>query len=313
MPAARHLGAVLWTLLGAVLCCPLFAAAQERVDLRPRFTVGEAVRFELVTESRSEAPRELEGLGLSMPSTSLRLTLTMTPTEAGEPGDGATVRLTIDRLVYETDGPEAARFDSTRRPGSPEHDPANNPLHRAFSEFMQHPMTVRMDGQGNVTGIDAAAPGGLVGSSGGGLGGANPGGVVTGAVRQLFGPITTAAPQSGFARVGETWTTRSAMPGMALGGGELVTEHRLVTARRDQAVVGVDGTFRTGAGGLGESDARFKGEMVWDRRAQMIDHYEGRLRMVVRLPGLPGDPGVRGGEPEGVRLDQTMQIRRLAR
>ncbi|TVQ63555.1 MAG: hypothetical protein EA378_01315 [Phycisphaerales bacterium] len=280
------------------------ASAGETVDLRPRFQVGQPVRFELTLRTRTHAPRELQELGMAMPSTELRMTLTMTPTEAGEPGDGAAVRLTIDELQYQTDTPEPVSFDSRQRRGSPPNDPGANPLHAAFAGFMQNPMTVRIDGRGNVTGVDAAAPSGL------GAGG-DPAGAIGGAVRQLFGPIITSAPQSGVARVGERWTTRTSMPGLAVGAGELTTTHHLVSAQRDRANIDVRGEFQTGAGGIGAAESRFNGEMVWDRRAQMIERYEGALDLTVRLPaGLDAAASENAGS---IRLEQSMHIRRLGR
>lgn len=297
-----------------------------QVDLRPHFRAGVPVRFVLDMESSMPGPEEGR--------TEQRLELRLVPTREDEAErtrvgvfvDAARVKLDAGGLKLEADtggapgaqpaktlkpasskpAPKPARSaprTPTAGPEAPQPDGVEKLLQEQLSQALRgmlgEVLTFEVDQSGNVVevaGGEKLAPGspfaGLPELGGGGGGGGMP---PAGAMRWLI----SSAPESGFARTGQTWTTDQTLASTPVGAMRLTMTHELRSVRSGMAEIPFTGQLVPGGGagalGVGNVAAKYrlKGVTKWNVGLGMLDSLD--------LDVFPITDGSKSGEADAGR------------
>ncbi len=314
---------------------PVAAAAQPstgptlpgKIDLRPKFRRGQQTRYTMtidsVTDVKSPQLPELD----QKQEIRQQIDLLMRVVEAGT--DGSTIELVYERVrvSFESDA-FSAEYDSARGPRSkppakrnPKNpkspgntDPGDSPLpgdptgildttdDEFFAQAMQGiagtVLTIELDGAGNILSVSGAGslvPGGGMPAVGGPAGSSW---------------IVSSPGQSGFASVGETWSTTSSLGNTPLGNFKMVTNYTLRSATGGKAVIGISGGIEAGSaadkpgpgGGAQIRDSKYSGTCTWDLGS-------GQLREL-RTSQSATIEGASMGVPMTMRSSTDMTVRR---
>jgi hypothetical protein len=321
----------LWSALCTLLVGP-WAAAQQRsgeIDLRPKFEKGQEIRYqlEMVSSTRNDSaarparpgaapgrpqPKQppsppderLDILDLgAMPERSQSSTtmgLVMRVTEVSPEGI-ATVDMVFESMKFRTTvGEEVFEFDSAapKRPGD------QDPIAMLLIPIVGTRVTLTVDRNGNITqatGGEALAMLGQVisGAPGGGQGAA-----------KLFGPIFSAHPTKGVAKMGESWEHSDRVQTGLLGDFKMTTRHTLRGLQGRDAIVAISGRVEPESeqpreGGFQIQNSSYNGSYVWDTVKGQLSRMESS--MSVRLTGNVGS------QPLDSRNESTVKITRIAR
>jgi hypothetical protein len=222
------------------------------IDLRPKFKVGEDVRFKMTLSSRTRVA------GTASDESSQDMTLRFKPLTS-DPEQGSTLEMTYESLKISMGD---ITFDSSK-PAD-----AGNPIDGVLRSVVGLKMNVVMDANGNVTSVTSAqdnAMGGMLAEQ------------FTGAdvIKGLFGPITAKSLTTGRAKVGESWKTEDSMSG-ALGAMKMAMTHTLESARSGKARILTSGKVvleasATLPGGITIKDSKITGTTRWDLESGMLD------------------------------------------
>jgi hypothetical protein len=283
--------------LVAVLCVTMVAepapttpaSKKGLVNLRPRFELGQEVRFEMDIKSNSSrrgpGMRGDQGMfGEGKKDIGMTVVLKCTGVD---PEEGYALDMTIEKFRFEGSlAGEHIRFDSTR-------PDRNDPMSALFESIVGTTLPVKMDLDGNISGVGG---GPLAGMDGGSL------------LKGAFGSLSTTSKGRGEARVGEAWTNEDVIDG-GLGVIRLKTTNTLKSHARGVATIVSRGTFSldpsSSKAGIRVREGDLSGQTQWDTETGMLESMDWRQKLTVERQG-------RGGEaPSVTSEDVTMKVQRL--
>jgi hypothetical protein len=223
------------------------------IDLRPRFKVGDDVRFKMSMTSRTR------GSGESAEESSQEMTLRFKPVTS-DAEQGTTLEMTYESLKISMGD---ITFDSSKPADS------GNPIDGILRSIVGLKMNVVMDANGNVTSVTPAQDNAMSGMLADQFTGAD-------VIKGLFGPVTAKSLTTGRAKVGDSWKTEDSMAG-ALGGMKMAMTHTLESVRGGKARITTEGkvaleTTESLAGGVRIKDSKINGTTRWDLENGMLDH-----------------------------------------
>lgn len=242
------------------------------VDLRPRFTKGQEVRFKMALDSKGVGAAEGDAEGTSSKQ---EIGLLLRCTNA-DPEKGYTLDLVFESFKATIrNGLADVEFDSTK-PADP--DDMYDSILRSLVGMSQQ---VIMDKDGTITSVSGGdALSGLAGGLGAQFGAAD-------LFKSMFGPITTTKKGTGKAAVGESWTTQSSIAGLS-GTTRIEMTHTLGSSAGGRATINSVGKVlldpsESGRGPQARiSDSTITGKTVWDLEAGMLVESESRQRLVIQ-------------------------------
>ncbi|MFT3683381.1 MAG: DUF6263 family protein [Phycisphaerales bacterium] len=261
---------------------PAPAKSDGKVDLRPKFELGDVVRYTLRQTSDQVVPNQADPKDPNKTHQERTIGLKMSTKAVDKETGEATVEIVYETVKAKIDGPLGlVEFDSTKPPakGTPTKksddplDAINDAVLESFKKMVGTTMTMKVAKDGriiSITGGESLAPDiipGLTqawGDSMKQLGG-------------LFGPINSksSAGFDGTARVGERWTHTDGVTLGPLGGLDILTNYELRSAQGSVAKVYFTGLAQKKSAGEGSpiavDDAKHNGQYAWDtRRGQLI-------------------------------------------
>ncbi len=276
----------------------------RQVDLRPRFRVGQEVRFKISLEDREIATHP-EPAGSKPPATPAGKEPAKAATFTEEVGlrlkvarvdrDGAaTLDATIESFKMRGAGPVGEiDFDSARPPK------AGDPFEEVFRPILKTELTIQVDRGGEVLSITPQGEAGGMSA----IGQAFTGGDM---FRSLVGPISSPRRGATSASVGESWTEESEMNGSA-GKWTLQVTKTLRSVQGSRATIDMKGkvkidptTIGSTPGANAKSDTVYDGQAVWDTEAGMLERFESKMRSSVGLLAGIGDLGGLDGGAGGI-------------
>lgn len=286
-------------------------ARVTEVDLRPRFKLGQVIKFDLdLSDKELPKPAAIApgGRPAPRPEPAPKPTGAKPGGPSGTPNPeaaafrqqvgislkvdsldaegNAALTLTLESLKMSGDGPAGKiEFDSTKPVN------AQDPMDALFRSITTMTMRVEVDHDGEVKSI---TPNG----SGGGVGALVAGNVTGGDfVRSLVGPIFSPRPGRTSARVGESWSEESQMKASA-GDWTLVTTKTLRSYSGGKATIDIKGQVKIQPGSLGaaptgnpKTDMVQQGQAVWNAEQGMLDRLDMKMLSEVGLLGSIGDLG----------------------
>ncbi|MDX2131202.1 MAG: hypothetical protein SFY69_04020 [Planctomycetota bacterium] len=237
--------------------------AARTVDLRPRFTKGQEVRYVMVLESKKSDAGDDDSSSRQEIGLLLRCTAT-------DPEKGATLELVYESLKASLHtGLVDTEFDSSKPPNPDDiYDAALRSM-----VGLKVPVTIAPDG--NVTSAGGGTQNALTAQ-------------FTGAdiIRSVMGPIFSPKKGQPTVRVGETWKTESEMHGL-MGRMRLEMTHSLASYAGGKAVIETSGKAlldpSEGAGAplVRITDSTIQGRTVWNADAGLLDEHSSRQRFVI--------------------------------
>jgi hypothetical protein len=280
------------------------------VDLRPRFEKGQRLRYRLeqsfssindLAPARGRStppPRDKPGTK-NDPATddtsrgTVEMVLLMNVQDVS-PAGVATVETKFESLKLSSKS-EAGEFsfDSTK-PQDKE-----DPIALLLGPIAGTSLTLQVDRAGNVTSVTGGealnAMGQMVSGS-------------TGGASQLFGPIFSTHPTTGFAKVGQSWEHEDRLSSGLLGDFTMKTRHTLQRVQGREAVVGISGRIDPRSEAPGQSsfqlkDSSYTGSYVWDTGRGQLSKMD--TTMSVRLDGNAGEQAM------STRNESKVKITRL--
>ena len=322
------------------------ARADPRVDLRPRFKPGQQIRYVMNIDSATDVTSAQMPELDQKQSLRQEITVLLRVVETGS--EGSTVEMVYERVKVDLESEAMnASYDSARpaskapaasprekrREEKPRQEPARDPdaepgeggapsipaLDMTDNEMLAAAMqgiagtvvTIDLDAAGNITGVRGTESLSGGGSLGGipGVGGAGAG--VPAPSAGGGGPWSISSPgQSGFASVGESWSTTSALGGTPLGTFQMVTRYTLRSASGGRATIAINGGIEggtaapsaPGGGGAQVREARYSGQCIWDTS-------EGQLREMTTTQSATVE-GSGLGVPVVMKSSTDMKVRR---
>ncbi|MBX3409171.1 MAG: hypothetical protein KF859_04725 [Phycisphaeraceae bacterium] len=256
---------------------PVSPSTRSKVNLRPRFVVGQSHKFSMTLDSKGR--QSVPGLGEQTQNISQEIGLTLRVKEVNAQ-TGSTLEMVYDSLklrISQADGEEIV-FDSTKK------DP-NDPIAMVLSSIVGTTITIKADRDGNITNVDA---GGAMGGALGGLSGLAGGSGATGGadvIKNLLGPIVSLKPGTPEAAVGEAWTNDDIIDA-PWGKLRLTTTNTLTSHRASKATIDIKGQFSlqpSSASGPAPAikDSGLSGSAVWNTESGMLESLDFRQRMTV--------------------------------
>lgn len=264
-----------------------FAQQGKKVDLRPKFTKGQEIRLKLELVNRAKTTSATTTAPKTPPKTKpaddddatqdqnkdqdisqeYTLLLKVKDTNAET---GSTLELVYEQVKLKMKSPSGDMdFDSTK----PKKD---DPVDELLRPMVGTKLTVEMDAKGNIKNVSGGDP---LQDAAGGLGGAMTG---PSALKDFFGRVFSSGPgNSGFASVGETWSSDDKMeaPG---GTWNITTTNTLKSAVGGKADIDIKGklTFSPSTSGQGApvkvQNASYGGKATWNTERGMLDSMETR-------------------------------------
>jgi hypothetical protein len=270
------------------------AANTGLIDLRPKWSVGQPIRYTMKQVSTSQMP------DISDPKKTTKVTNTQ---EIGfdlvpKAVDAETGQATVD-MVYRTvriklEGAgvdldfDSTKPDPSKKPGQ-DMDPS-----AMLSGFMRGmvgtTLTLTFDKSGTITSVSGGQSldptgllSGLGGAAGAGGAGASPGG-------SLFGPISTSGATGGLVKLGQKWTHINNLAVGPLGEMAMKTDHEMRSHRANRAEVEFKGRIDQASAGK-EAIAQVKaatqsGKYVWDTAKGQLVSMTMEQRVVQNQPGV---------------------------
>jgi hypothetical protein len=294
---------------------PVTPVRDGRVDLRPKFEVGQVVRYTMKQVSdqsvpNPEDPKDPMKTRLEQ-TVGLKMTTKSVDKETGE----ATVEVMYETVKAKYDSPLGkVDFDSTKpapKGAKPaDADPLEDLVAGQFKGLVGTTMTLKMAKDGRISSVgggESLIPAGLTG------GGGNPDG--TNQFEGLFGPITTASTKGfdGTAKVGEKWTHTDGLGIKALGNMDMVTTYDLRSHDRNMAKVFFTGHAGAGSGGTGGGGAAapvslesadHKGQYTWDTRLGQLVRFEMEQKTTLSGTLTQGKPMISTSSVTLERVDK---------
>jgi hypothetical protein len=261
-----------------------------KVDLRPRFAVGQEVRLRLSTEEVTKTTLAGES-GLNQDSSSSReMVISLKCT--GKEEKNSIVEMKIESLKATMKGAGIDGADGSFDSTAPMSKDGQNPLAGALRPLVGQAFTLVFDADGNITSVKGNEK--LGGSAIGGMAGQL--GSMSG-VQMLLSPITTPGKSSGEASVGQTWTTRDVIDS-PFGRLNMTTDYKLASHMGNVADVPIKGTLvlDSESGGLGQGlgvklkKSDYSGRMKWDTDRGMIQSMD--VSQSIALEASPGGQSV---------------------
>lgn len=298
--------------------------ADRRIDLRPKFKLGDQIRYTMNIDTSSDVKSpslpELDQKQVMRQEIGLLIRVV----EAGD--EGATIELVYERVKvaiesdaitaeYDSGAPGKSTRPSSRQPAKkPASPPSQDPLSpgglgdmddadilaATMQGIVGSVMTIKLDSAGNIVNV----------SGGGSL--TPPGGV--GAIGgQGGGSWLVASPgQSGFANLGETWSTTSTLGGTPLGDFKMITNYTLRSASGGRANIAISGGIESnasmspggggGGGGAQIKDARYSGSYVWDTQLGQLREMQTTQSATVDGSGM--------GVPMTMRTTSDVKVKK---
>lgn len=275
-----------------------------KVDLRPRFTVGQEVRLKLATEETTKTTLAGEA-GLNQDSASSR-EMVVSLRCTGKQEENSIVDMKIESLRATMKGAGIEGADGAFDSATPASKDGENPLAGALRPLVGQTFTLVFDKDGNITSVKGTEK--IGGSGMGGIAGQL--GSMSG-VQMLLSPITTPGKSSGEAAVGQTWTTRDVIDS-PFGRLKMTTDYKLASHMAGVAEVPIKGVLALdseGSAGLGDALAvklkksEYAGKMRWDTDRGMIQSMD--VNQSIAIEAAPG-----GQKVEFVQTNTT-KITRL--
>jgi hypothetical protein len=312
-----------WTGLGMIFCLLLVllapaARGQERtgeVDLRPKFERGQTIRYKLeqgftsindigATRATKPGPKDRpdpkkargqDGEDARTSRGRVEMALKMKVSDISAEGV-ATVETTIESLKMSNTTPDMeVEFDSAK---PPEEDDIVGMM---LKPLVGTTLTLKVDRAGNVTSVSGGEAFSMLGQAASGSGGG-------GGASQLFGPIFSSHPTTGFAKVGQSWEHEDKLGVSLLGDFKMITRHTLRGLQGRDAVVAISGRIEPATesppeGGFQVKNSTYNGSYTWDTAKGQLAKMD--TSMSVRLEGKAGD------QPMSTRNEATVKITRV--
>jgi len=266
-------------------------SGSPKVDLRPKFTKGQEVRYSIKLDSRDTGSES----GKQSSDQEFVILLRCTDTD---PESGASLDLVYERVRMKVNnGLMNIDFDSSK-PAKDE-----DPIDAALRSLVGLTLPVKMDPDGNITSVGGGL-GELAGAMGGEFSGAD-------VVKNIFGPITTDKKSPGKAAVGETWTTEDTMGG-GMGQMRITMNHTLASHSGGKAIINTSGkvTMEPSNAGGGKapqvriSDSTITGKTTWDTELGMLRDMDSRQKFTVQTR--------QGGGPASTTTQEmNVQVKRI--
>lgn len=246
-------------------------ARSAKVDLRPKFKVGQTVRFKLnMQASGSDQSAEMGDMSQSMTQ---EIGIALKVKEADKE------RGTLIDLVYESiklkikppGGGDEIEFDSTKKAD-------DDPIAALLKPIVGLTLQIRADKDGNITGLESGALGGAAAGLAGQFTGAD-------VIKSLIGPIVTLRRGSGEAAVGESWTNEDVMDA-PWGKMKIATTNTLKSHRGGIADIDIKGVFSLDAQSAGGQvpsikDSMMTGNAKWNTETGMLTEMNTRQKLTL--------------------------------
>lgn len=317
---------------------------EERVDLRPKFRPGQQIRYTMDIDSSTAVTSDQMPELDQEQKLRQQITFVLRVVETGS--DGSTIQMVYERVKVnvESEGFTASYDSAAPRPVKPgatprekrkddrrprDADPANGEpgtgvpggmptladmsddelLAAAMEGIAGTVVTIDLDAAGNiksVRGTESLSGGGVLPGlpGGGGMGLPVPS-------KGANGPWSISSPgQSGFARVGESWTTTSSLGNTPLGAFEMVTRYTLRSAAGGRAEIAISGGIEASsassapgsAGGAQVREARYNGRCIWDTNQGQLREMTTTQSATIEGSGL--------GVPMRMKSNTEVRVRR---
>jgi hypothetical protein len=243
---------------GAAVAAQPAAKPAGKIDLRPKFKVGQETRLQMdldVNGKQSTPSAGEAGLIQQKVGGTLRLKCRDT-----NPETGSTLEMQFESLkIKATTAAGNIDFDSSK-PADPD-----DMTGEAIRSMMMTMLTVKMDPSGNITSVDGGAGGAL------GLGGPD---MIKDLLKNSFGPISTSSKGSGRYSIGETWKNEDVING-GQGTIRTTTINKLKSMSGPMANIDITGSVTldpsSASQGISIKDSSIRGEAKWDTEAGMLD------------------------------------------
>lgn len=275
--ALTGLAAPAFSCLADALAAP--GEVVKPVDLRPKWTVGQDVRYKIVAEGTNEM--DVPGMGPQKTTDRQEIAVRLTPKEVTE--GGAKVELTYEAIKVNVEGsPRGPQtFDSTK-------PDEGGPLGQALRPIVGLTLTLHVDPNGNITEV-----------TGGDSVQVNPRSqwagrlVQKGGVSSMFGRVISGNRASGQANVGDTWQTSDRIDLSSMGTVKLDAENTLNGLSGNVATIGIKGkleldTSRAQAMQMTLTNGTYEGSVQWDVGAGQLNAMEVKQSMSVEAEGPMG-------------------------
>ncbi len=269
-------------------------APAGKVDLRPRFKLGQEVRLKMdVSTSRKQTDPAADPQSASQ-KTDIGITLALKCTGVN-PETGYTLDMVFESFKFDGDiAGQTVHFDS-KKPD------ADDPFGELLGSIVGTSMPVKMDLSGNISSVGGGVTdlAGMTGS----MGGAD-------LIKGLFGPLATSSKGTGFAAVGDTWTNEDAMDA-GMGSVRVKTTNTLSSARGGTATITTKGSFSldpsSGGPGVAIRESSLSGETKWDTEAGMIDSMTMKQHVKVEQRAQ------KGAAPSSSTSEMDVKVKRVAK
>jgi hypothetical protein len=253
-----------------------------RIDLRPRFKVGQEIHFKMsmTSSGKQTAPAATPGEKPteSAQSMSQEIGLTLKVKETNKE-TGSTLDLVYDsfKINMKTPDGQDVTFDSNAKK-------SDDPMADILGPLIGLTLTLKMDKDGNITTVNSGGGAGDISSL---LGGASGLSSFTGAdvVKNLFGPVMTTRKGAGEARVGESWTNEDLIDA-PYGKMKLSTTQTLSSVRGGIATIDLKGRFDLMPSSStspipGIKDSSYYGKTLWNTELGILDEMTMKQHIAV--------------------------------
>jgi Family of unknown function (DUF6263) len=282
---------VLGVLPGTSLGAQPAAKPAGKVDLRPKFKVGQETRFKIDMDTNGNQSTPGAGEGQPMKQT-VGATILFKCRDTN-PETGSTLEVVYETLKLKMQSPLASiEFDSSK-PANPD-----DPMDGMIRSIVGTKLNVKMDKDGNITSVDGG---------GGGAGGMGDQFAGADLMKNMFGPVFTTKKGSGQAAVGEKWTNEDTMEA-GNGTVRITTTNTLKSVSGGMATIDIKGAFSLDPSSSGKGitirDSSLTGEAKWDTEAGMLDSMQMKQKVSVEQK--------QGNEaPTRTGQDVNMRVQRL--
>lgn len=271
-----------------------------KVDLRPRFVVGQEVRLKLATEEMTKTTLGGEA-SLNQDSASSR-EMVVSLRCTGKQDQNSTVEMKIESLRATMSGAGIGGLDGSFDSSKPASKDGEGTLGQALRPLVGQVFVLVFDQNGNITSVkgnekvDGSAMGGFAGQLG-----------TMSGVQMLLSPITTPGKSSGEAAVGQIWTTRDVIDS-PFGRLKMVTDYKLASHIGALAEVPIKGTLSLDSEGGGQGEAlgvklkksEYSGKMKWDTDRGMIQSMD--VSQSIAIEATPGGQSVQFVQTNTTRI-----------